>query len=166
MRLKTSLIQQQGVMIPSSETPVLYVDHTLLAFLPQALNFLRSEVPSVQLLLGCMKNEGDIEQFKETLQSLTLSQERFDISWPVQAEIGTVITLTRIVEPNVEETIFEKLKLGDQFFFGLTPELRGIAVQDSSNAGGNGLAAVLLNGEKPGFRMLVAWNMTVFKIIE
>jgi hypothetical protein len=55
MRLKTSLIVQEGVMIPQGETPVLELNSTdkvdVLSLVPPTVRFLRCGCPSVQWLI-------------------------------------------------------------------------------------------------------------------
>ncbi len=111
MRLKTSLVVQEGVMIPQNETPCLELDgdtmKSCLSILPATVRVLRCGCPSVQWLLTVVPSVGFkdrlLEAIHDVLRKLQKPGENFKIVAPTEWRIGTVITITRIVAPKIVE---------------------------------------------------------------
>ncbi len=117
MRLKVSLIVQQDMMIPQTETPVLELASmsidAALSLLPTAVRFLRCGCPSVQWLIttdnfsvcrnGREIQDGVADAVHNALCNLQNPGENFKVESPEVWNEGSVITLTRIIAPKTNE---------------------------------------------------------------
>ena len=109
MRLKTSLIVQQGVMIPQTETPVVSVTEIeCSAEVASVANFLRSGCPSVQISIppswvnshivetrGFVRGELDLLSLSGVVDEMFY--ETFRMSWPDSDNRGRILIIRRTV---------------------------------------------------------------------
>jgi hypothetical protein len=119
-RGKGSGMSTQGsVTIPRYETPVLAFDvmedTTLIA---SVVNFLRSGCPGVQILFpvgNLLTHISGGKHISIKLANLALDKEKFSTKWTLRHDSGSVLTITRSIEPETVNTNFSNLDYGDRF---------------------------------------------------